>query len=449
MTRGTTARAAAAAALTACLLTSGAARARSAGIVALGCDGCHNSGKAPTITLLADRTSPAVGDPITLTIGVSQTNGSAAGFYLTTAFDAPGAFKAVEAGTTASSAQVMHTMPRTGSGGTTTFKAQWTASAATGVAFDVFAVSANGDKRNLGDGAGIGHLELAVGCTGTTYYLDQDGDGYGTTDPAYRTRLDCEKPLGYAARPGDCDDFQASVHPEAPEQCDQKDNDCDGAVDDNVVDQTYCEDKDGDGHGVLGGLTKVDCKPSAGFGDCGGDCDDRDATFFPGADEICDLRDNDCNGKADEGVRQACGVGLCARFALGCSTQCKPGEPFTETCDGYDDDCDGLVDEGDNASLCGDASVACVDGHCLGSNGAGATANAGASPSAGSGNTSTGGDRGGLGSGLPSSSPSAGCAFGSATPFGSWGALAWLMLLAGRRRHRRSLSDWLAHCQRQ
>lgn len=427
--------------LAAFLATTGAARARSAGIVALGCEGCHSGGKAPTVTLMVDPANPAVGEPITLTIGVSQANGPTAGFYLTTAFEAPGAFKALESGTAASSSQVMHTMPRTGSGGTTTFKAQWTATSATGVAFDLFALSANGDKRNQGDGAGAAHVELTVGCTGATYYLDQDGDGYGTTDPAYPTRRDCQQPAGYASKPGDCDDFRASIHPDAPEQCDMRDNDCNGKVDDDVIEQSYCEDQDGDGHGVMGGATKVDCKPSAGFGDCSGDCDDRDPMFFPGAVEICDSRDNDCDGQVDEGVRQPCGVGLCARFALGCGTQCTPGTPLPETCNGYDDDCDGLVDEDDNATLCGDARVPCVEGRCLGANGAGGSASSAAGASNASAGTavlgsSAGSANAGSAPGLPSSPPPAGCAFRGPTTGGSWAAALWLLLVARRRNQR-------------
>ena len=32
------------------------------------------------------------------------------------------------------------------------------------------------------------------------------------------------------------------------------------------------------------------------------DCDDKNATVFPGASEICDGLDNDCNDEIDEGV---------------------------------------------------------------------------------------------------------------------------------------------------
>ncbi len=88
------------------------------------------------------------------------------------------------------------------------------------------------------------------------------------------------------------------------------------------------------------------------------DCNDHNAAMFPGAPELCDGLDNDCNGTADDpfpDVGAACtvGVGACAATGLrvctgeGTSTVCNaiPGTPTTERCDGIDNDCDGQVDE--------------------------------------------------------------------------------------------------------
>src|SRR6187402_2427958 len=399
------------------LFASSSALARSAGIEATGCDTCHREGAIPTVTLKADPPNPAVGQVITLTIGVSQANGSTAGFYLTTAHDAPGTFEAFEAGTTASSSGVIHSMPRAGSAGLTTFKARWTASQATGVAFDAYALSANGNKTNRGDGAGAATLELLVGCTGSTYFIDQDGDGYGSTDPAYASRKDCATPQGYAEKTGDCDDFHADVYPAAVEQCDLKDNDCDGKVDEDVIDQPFCEDKDGDGHGAPNSAPKMDCKPSPGFAICDYDCDDRAKTTYPGAVEVCDGYDNDCDGKVDEGVRVICGVGLCGRYATGCSSTCTPGQPTAETCNGIDEDCDNVVDNGTNESLCGDAKLSCVAGSCVGT-GSGVGGSAGVSGGGRNGSNGGGAGQSSNGgapdSGLPASNASTGCALGPA-----------------------------------
>src|SRR5438045_3322963 len=80
------------------LLLSTPASARQNGIVSQGCDGCHNGGKTPTVTLTVNPINPAVGQAVTVTIAISQTNGPAAGFYITTLPDV-GTFRTIEAGT--------------------------------------------------------------------------------------------------------------------------------------------------------------------------------------------------------------------------------------------------------------------------------------------------------------------------------------------------------------
>lgn len=383
--------------------------ARRAGIAAPGCDGCHRGGKPPTVTLTANPLSPAVGAPTTLTVTITATNGNVGGFFLTTEGTNNGSFKALESGTLATKDGVTHTTPRTASGGNVTFKAEWTASTVTGVDFIVYALSGNGDGSAGGDAGEGARLTTVSGCTGTTYYVDQDNDGYGTSDPVYPPHKDCTKPVSYADKMGDCDDFTASVHPGASESCDGKDNDCNGKVDDQVVYSTYCADKDGDGHGTKTGTTKMDCAPSAGFGDCNGDCNDNDKTIYPGATEVCDGYDNNCDGKIDEGVRLICGKGWCARYAEGCTTMCTPGQPNAEVCNYFDDDCDGVADNGTDLQLCGKPGLACVLGQCiadgLGTGGSGATTDGGTAGgsggvggSGGSGQA-TGGASGGAGAG--------------------------------------------------
>ncbi len=169
----------------------------------------------------------------------------------------------------------------------------------TGVVFLVNGLSANGDDTPRGDAPNAASLSVAVGCSGRSYYLDQDGDGYGTSDPSFVVLGACSPPEGYSAQSGDCNDFVASIHPGGPELCDRLDNNCDESIDENVVYQPYCEDKDGDGHGVPGGATKNDCAPSVGFGDCQGDCNDlATATTY-----LHDVGCESCHGPSVRHVR--------------------------------------------------------------------------------------------------------------------------------------------------
>jgi len=94
------------------------------------------------------------------------------------------------------------------------------------------------------------------------------------------------------------------------------------------------------------------------------DCEDLDSTIFPGASEACDGVDNDCDGTVDNGgiwanLGSECfvGIGECAATGsiicnildpLGppvCSA--KPGVASPEICDDKDNDCDGTVDDDD------------------------------------------------------------------------------------------------------
>jgi MYXO-CTERM domain-containing protein len=416
----------------------GAAWAKKNGIAAAGCGGCHSGGQSPTVVLTAIPANPPVGQPVTVTVSISPANGSCAGFYLTTDGPNNGTFRAIDSGTAVLPGGVGHTMPRTTAGaGPITFTAEWTASQATGVEFAVFALACNDDGRSSGDGAGSAELALVSGCAGMSYFIDQDGDGYGTTDPGYPVRKDCVPVLGYATVSGDCNDFVADVHPGAPELCDGKDNNCNGQIDEGVVDTLYCEDKDGDGYGVLGGATRMDCKPTPGFGSCSGDCNDNDPTVHPGAMEVCDGKDNNCNGQTDEGVRMTCGLGWCRRYAQGCTSICMPGPPVPETCNLFDDDCDGVIDNGTDEELCGASGLTCVSGVCVAPGGMSV-----GGPSNGNGNGSSGGAAPGAGAARPVAAPGGGGCSVPTREIGSPAGEGWLGLLAvgliARARRRRT-----------
>jgi MYXO-CTERM domain-containing protein len=139
----------------------------------------------------------------------------------------------------------------------------------------------------------------ASAATKTGYYLDGDGDGYGSTTSAAW----CDLPPGYATGSTDCDDFATGVNPGATEVCDaaNTDEDCDGLADDadsSVSAATYGvyhADVDGDGWGDLDApVGACDASLSAVVDDT--DCDDLDPDINPDATEVAgDSVDQDCD----------------------------------------------------------------------------------------------------------------------------------------------------------
>ena len=207
------------------------------------------------------------------------------------------------------------------------------------------------------------------GLTITTYYADGDADGYGNLAVSVNS---CSAVVGYVTNHDDCDDGDASIHPGAIELCDGIDQDCDGTADDNIALQTYYADADSDGYGNL--ATSISsCSAVAGYVTNHEDCDDGDASIHPGANEVCDGVDQDCDGTADDGLTfttyyldndndgygsslfstMSCGpvVGLVTN-ALDCDDNNSGIHPgATEICNIYsDDDCDGIIDEGCNVN---------------------------------------------------------------------------------------------------
>jgi hypothetical protein len=148
-------------------------------------------------------------------------------------------------------------------------------------------------------------------CTGQ----DQDGDGYYAV-------AGCGTPL-------DCSDTDATVNPGRVENCvDARDNNCNGQVDfADAYCAANCSDLDGDGFLPV----------------CGGglDCNNKNAAVFPGAPEVCDFVDNDCDGLRDEGFD------LDGDWTTTCEGDCDDSDPeispwaLDKKMDGIDQDCNG------------------------------------------------------------------------------------------------------------
>ncbi len=255
-----------------------------------------------------------------------------------------------------------------------------------------------------------------------TFYVDADGDGFGRSDMSMQA---CTRPAGHTTLSGDCNDSAGAIHPGVsdvcdgvdndcdgtadpgcactngttrpcgptidtgecafgtqrcidggwaecvgavlprPEDCNGRDDDCDGAIDDGVL-VTYYRDADGDGFGASA-TTLQACAQPVGYVGASTDCNDGNPAINPAAADLCDGIDNNCDGVENpsctcvDGTSRACGApdgmgGFLEEGACNSGRQlCVGGVytscigavfPETETCNGVDDDCDGLVDDG-------------------------------------------------------------------------------------------------------
>jgi len=139
----------------------------------------------------------------------------------------------------------------------------------------------------------------------TTYYEDADRDGYGSADPMTATQS-CNVPVSpgpnggpYIERGGDCNDDDNTVYPTATE-VPGDDNDCDGTVDEGLECAVG-------GPPVECGLNVGECRTgtqectaNATLSACGGE-----GYVGPESEDLCDGRDEDCDGLIDEGGEDA------------------------------------------------------------------------------------------------------------------------------------------------
>lgn len=334
------------------------AHARSDAAPFSNCSGCHNgTANPPEITLELNPSIPAPGETVTGQVTIKSSGMSVTGFYLTSEV---GTLATLGQGTQMAAGGITHDSPLSASGGQAQFSFEWALPAeAGGTALIIRAIAANDDGRSQGDTAGSAFFPVAWGCDLVMLYADLDRDGFGTEN--YGISGGCGPREGWAATPGDCNENYATIFPGAEEVCNERDDDCDGEIDEGTVPRELYIDADGDGFG-LSGDPMLGCVPPPGYAELDGDCDDQDAARHPEFAEVCDNKDNDCNERVDEGARLRCGTGWCERLASSCNSECFPGEPRAEECNAFDDDCDGVIDN--DASGCG-VGLVCYAGTCI------------------------------------------------------------------------------------
>lgn len=212
--------------------------------------------------------------------------------------------------------------------------------------------------------------------TGTqTYYCDEDSDGQFGQTPHTCSTANCVPSHCTTAIPGypDCDDNNKNTYVGAVEYCDGFDNDCDKVADeaDSVGCTMYYYDGDQDGYGKISVSVCSCSKPSNYYVGNSLDCVDTQESVFPGAIEICNGKDDDCDGQIDEGVctvtyyyhdydgdgytgstQHSCtgpncvpADGITQQTAVDCNDNDAAVYPgATESCNGKDDNCDSMTD---------------------------------------------------------------------------------------------------------
>jgi hypothetical protein len=179
-----------------------------------------------------------------------------------------------------------------------------------------------------------------------TVYLDNDHDSYGTLNSTIMC-LGNSIPLGYSNNSLDCNDNDSSLWQ-------------------NIAGYL---DRDEDFYGENNPVFFCSLNLPTMYVNQTGDCNDENPLSHPNATELCNGIDDNCDGKIDEGFNliQVCyvGAGECRNQGITVCNKDKNGtfckgtskKPSVEICDGKDNDCDGLVDEND---ICNNTNISFI-----------------------------------------------------------------------------------------
>ncbi len=211
-----------------------------------------------------------------------------------------------------------------------------------------------------------GDVVISDGLGNILFDLAEPNFGFGGSIEFCIEEIDIDND-GFLASEGDCNDTDPNIYPGAPEICDGLDNNCDGNIDEGFIINTFYLDSDEDGFGDPN-TSVLNCAAPNGYVTNSLDCDDADPEVNPNQTEICDGKDNNCDGNIDEGFSLTTyyidndndsygnpNVSINSCFQpdgyADNPNDCNDTNPninpgMSEICNGADDNCSGEIDEG-------------------------------------------------------------------------------------------------------
>ena len=141
-------------------------------------------------------------------------------------------------------------------------------------------------------------VKLSTPCHQVIYYADSDEDEFGNPEVYIYSCIDT---FGFVLNDLDCNDTIVAINPDTKDICNSIDDNCNGEIDENALFVLWYLDTDNDDFGNTE-IDSLSCFTPEGYVSDSADCDDTNPDIYPGAIEILNGLDDDCDGSTDENL---------------------------------------------------------------------------------------------------------------------------------------------------